>query len=142
MAAVAALLLGDGRFPSGGHAHSGGLEPLVEGGLIAGLDDLGQFLEGRLATAGCVAAAVAAAACAGNGSWAALQAEADARIASPALRKASRSQGRQLLRAARAIWNRPGPGAAGPKQAAPGIKISPKAFGYGRRFPIAAKADF
>jgi len=27
------------------------------------------------------------------------------------------------------------------QQAAPGLKISPKAFGYGRRFPIAAKAD-
>jgi NAD+ synthase/NAD+ synthase (glutamine-hydrolysing) len=27
------------------------------------------------------------------------------------------------------------------QQAAPGIKISPKAFGYGRRFPIAAKCD-
>ena len=28
------------------------------------------------------------------------------------------------------------------QQAAPGIKITPKAFGYGRRFPIAAKAEF
>ena len=28
------------------------------------------------------------------------------------------------------------------QQAAPGIKISSKAFGFGRRFPIAAKADF
>jgi len=28
------------------------------------------------------------------------------------------------------------------QQAAPGIKISPKAFGYGRRFPIAAKSEF
>ena len=27
------------------------------------------------------------------------------------------------------------------QQAAPGLKISPKAFGYGRRFPIAAKPD-
>ncbi|HEX5226200.1 MAG TPA: NAD+ synthase [Bryobacteraceae bacterium] len=27
------------------------------------------------------------------------------------------------------------------QQAAPGLKISPKAFGYGRRFPIAAKYD-
>jgi len=27
------------------------------------------------------------------------------------------------------------------QQAAPGIKISPKAFGYGRRFPIAAKPE-
>jgi NAD+ synthetase len=28
------------------------------------------------------------------------------------------------------------------QQAAPGIKISAKAFGYGRRFPIAAKSEF
>jgi len=27
------------------------------------------------------------------------------------------------------------------QQAAPGLKISPKAFGYGRRFPIAAKPE-
>jgi hypothetical protein len=27
------------------------------------------------------------------------------------------------------------------QQAAPGLKISGKAFGYGRRFPIAAKPD-
>jgi NAD+ synthase (glutamine-hydrolysing) len=27
------------------------------------------------------------------------------------------------------------------QQAAPGIKISPKAFGYGRRLPIAAKNE-
>ena len=27
------------------------------------------------------------------------------------------------------------------QQAAPGLKISAKAFGYGRRFPIAAKSD-
>jgi NH3-dependent NAD+ synthetase len=27
------------------------------------------------------------------------------------------------------------------QQAAPGLKISPKAFGYGRRLPIAAKAE-
>ena len=28
------------------------------------------------------------------------------------------------------------------QQAAPGVKISPKAFGYGRRFPIAAKSEW
>jgi NH3-dependent NAD+ synthetase len=27
------------------------------------------------------------------------------------------------------------------QQAAPGLKISAKAFGYGRRFPIASKSD-
>jgi urease accessory protein len=110
MSSVAVLLLGDGRFPSGGHAHSGGLEPLVEAGMIGDMDELEAFLEGRLATAGSMAAAIAAAACAGNGGWADLQAEADARTVSPAQREASRSQGRQLLRAARAVWG--GPAAA------------------------------
>jgi hypothetical protein len=28
------------------------------------------------------------------------------------------------------------------QQAAPGLKISEKAFGYGRRFPIAAKYEY
>jgi NH3-dependent NAD+ synthetase len=28
------------------------------------------------------------------------------------------------------------------QQAAPGLKISPKAFGFGRRYPIAAKLEF
>ena len=28
------------------------------------------------------------------------------------------------------------------QQAAPGIKITEKAFGMGRRFPIAARSDF
>jgi len=28
------------------------------------------------------------------------------------------------------------------QQAAPGLKISPKAFGFGRRYPIAAKLGF
>jgi len=27
------------------------------------------------------------------------------------------------------------------QQAAPGLKISPKAFGFGRRYPIAAKLE-
>jgi urease accessory protein len=106
MSSVTALLLADGRFPSGGHAHSGGLEPLVAAGLIGDLDELNAFLEGRLATAGCSAAGLAAAACAGTAGWAELHREADARTASPALRESSRSQGRQLLRAAKAVWDK------------------------------------
>jgi urease accessory protein len=60
---VAGLLLGDSRFPAGGHAHSGGMEPAVTAGTVAGLDSLELFLRGRLRTAGLVAAAIAAAAC-------------------------------------------------------------------------------
>jgi urease accessory protein len=61
---VAALLLSDSRFPAGGHAHSGGVEPAVSAGTVADLGSLEAFLRGRLRTAGLVAAAVAAAACA------------------------------------------------------------------------------
>jgi urease accessory protein len=122
---VAALLLGDSRFPAGGHAHSGGVEPAVTAGTVTGLPTLEWFLRGRLRTAGLVAAGLAAAACAGvqrnvaqgksaavvrdDGFWAELDAEADARSPAPAQREASRRQGRALLRAARVVW----PGYAG-----------------------------
>ena len=98
------LLLADGRFPAGGHAHSGGIEAAVMAGRVTGVDTLAAFLAGRLATAGRVAAALAAAAAAGVHDRARLDAEAAARIPSPALRAASRAQGRQLLRAARAVF--------------------------------------
>ena len=104
MSTVAALLLADGRFPAGGHAHSGGLEAAVSDGRVHDVASLASFVEGRLATAGRVAAGVAAAACSGRWPVAALDAEADARISSPALRRASRAQGRQLVRAAAHAW--------------------------------------
>ena len=131
---VAGLLLSDSRFPAGGHAHSGGVEPAVTAGTVTDLRTLELFLRGRLRTAGLVAAGLAAAACArasacssalasqleggGRGEsgalvlddcWAVLDAEADARTPSPAQRAASRRQGRALLRAARVAW----PDAAG-----------------------------
>jgi urease accessory protein len=114
---VAALLLSDSRFPAGGHAHSGGVEPAVTAGTVTDLGSLEAFLRGRLRTAGLVAAGLAAAACAragwgnqrsvrydGVGLWDLLDAEADARTPSPAQRAASRRQGRALLRAARVAW--------------------------------------
>jgi urease accessory protein len=104
------LLLADGRLPAGGHAHSGGLEASVASGRVRDVTSLEAFLRGRLATAGLVAAAFAAAAAfsaAGHGED--LDAEYDARTPSPALRRASRAQGRALLRAGRAMWTVPGP---------------------------------
>ncbi len=132
------LVLADGRLPAGGHAHSGGLEAAVAAGRVDGLESLGGFLRGRLATSGVVAAAFAAAACVravdnreelsypggivapprrGWGRsveektaseippwWAELDDGMDARTPSPALRRASRAQGRALLRAGRAMW--------------------------------------
>ncbi len=109
---VSLLVLADGRFPSGGHAFSGGVEAAVADGRVKDLDDLEEFLVGRLHTAGVVAAALAAAGCSLGGSvqamaketWRDLDAEAEARVTAPALRAASRRQGRQLLRAARVTW--------------------------------------
>jgi urease accessory protein len=114
---ASALLLSDARFPAGGHAHSGGLEPAATAGTVTDLASLEVFLRGRLRTAGTVAAGLAAAACARarDGRWDELDAEADARTPSPAQREASRRQGRALLRAARTAW----PDASWPPQAAP-----------------------
>jgi len=105
------LLLADARFPAGGHAHSGGLEPAYTTGAVTDLLTLESFLRGRLRTAGVTTAGLAAAACAyaantrgAADGWARLDAEADARTPSPAQREASRRQGRALLRVARVAW--------------------------------------
>ncbi|WP_333740660.1 urease accessory protein UreF [Streptomyces sp. IBSBF 2806] len=103
MTRAALLVLADGRFPAGGHAHSGGAEAAVKAGRITGAESLEAFCRGRLHTAGLVAAALAAAAAAGADP-ALLDAAADARTPSPALRATARRLGRQLMRAARATW--------------------------------------
>jgi len=105
---LAALLLADGRFPGGGHAHSGGLEAATRDGAVHDLASLESFLTGRMATVGVVDAWLAAAACLGA-DQVALDGEADARCPSPALRTASRRLGRGLRRAA----TRSFPGLAG-----------------------------
>ena len=86
MSRGALLVLADGRFPAGGHAHSGGAEAAVKAGRVTGAASLEGFCRGRLHTA------------------VELDAAADARTPSPALRVAARKLGRQLMRAARATW--------------------------------------
>ncbi|MFD5812876.1 urease accessory protein UreF [Streptomyces sp. NPDC127038] len=103
MSRAALLVLADGRFPAGGHAHSGGAEAAVRAGRITDGASLEAFCRGRLHTSGLVSAALAAAAALG-GEPASLDAAADARTPSAALRIAARRLGRQLLRAARATW--------------------------------------
>ncbi|MFC1411102.1 urease accessory protein UreF [Streptacidiphilus sp. N1-12] len=102
----ALLVLADGRFPAGGHAHSGGAEAAVKAGRIHDTATLQAFCLGRLHTAGLTAAALAAAAAGGLDPLRA-DAAADARIPSPALRATSRRLGRQLIRAARTVWPDP-----------------------------------
>ncbi|MFE9774517.1 urease accessory protein UreF [Streptomyces sp. NPDC005931] len=106
MSRAALLVLADGRFPAGGHAHSGGAEAAVGAGRITGAASLEDFCRGRLHTTGLVSAALAAAAALGADPVL-LDEAADARTPSPALRTAARRLGRQLLRAARATWPSP-----------------------------------
>jgi urease accessory protein len=103
MSRAALLVLADGRFPAGGHAHSGGAEAAVKAGRITSAATLEDFCRGRAHTAGLVAGALAAAAALGADPRE-LDAAADARTPSPALRAAARRLGRQLMRAARATW--------------------------------------
>ncbi|AQZ62454.1 Urease accessory protein UreF [[Actinomadura] parvosata subsp. kistnae] len=103
---AALLVLADGRFPAGGHAHSGGAEAAVTARRVRDVASLREFCRGRLHTAGLVAAGLAAAAAAGYDPLL-LEEAADARTPSPALRQAGRRLGRQLLRAARAAWPSP-----------------------------------
>jgi urease accessory protein len=101
------LLLADGRFPTGGHAHSGGLEAAFARGLE--IDEVPEFIEGRLRSAGSADAhlVVAARRAATAGDLAALGLlgqEAEARCTSPPLRLVARQLGSQLLRSARGVF--------------------------------------
>jgi urease accessory protein len=105
---AALLTLADSRLPAGGHTHSGGVEQAIAAGVVRDPASLAAFLRRRLHTAGAVAAGLAAAACGADGDeLARLDAEADARTPSPALRAASRAQGRGLVRVGRRAWPSP-----------------------------------
>jgi urease accessory protein len=112
------LALLDSRAPAGAHGHSGGMEAAVTAGFVTGVADVAPFCALRLATAGQVAAAFAAAGCAlwaGGGSparWAELDGELSARVPSPAGRAASRQLGSGLRRLLAAMA--PGADLAGP----------------------------
>ena len=107
MVSLAALLLADGRLPTGGHVHSAGIESAIADGRVHDVATLGDYVRGRLHTTALIEAAVAAAALLHPLELHALDAEADARIAVPALREVSRRLGRQLVRVAGRCWPDP-----------------------------------
>ena len=115
---AALLTLADSRLPAGGHTHSGGVEQAIAAGLVSDPASLATFLRRRLGTSGAVAAGLAAATCravtgADGGptdlarELSSLDAEADARTPSPALRAAARQQGRGLVRVGARAWPHP-----------------------------------
>jgi len=122
-AILTAMLLADGRFPAGAHAHSAGLEAAAKRGAVTDIASLEAFLRGRLFSTTTVEAATAArtreavVAARGVDEAAAalhdLDEAIDARTLAPALRATSRRLGRQLLRAARVCWADPMLGVVG-----------------------------
>lgn len=110
MIAPALWLLADSRLPTGGHAHSGGVEAAVRRGQVRAPADVEAFLAARVPTTGLVTAAAAAVACAlvasGDGpvDWAPWDDAVSARTPVAALREVSRQQGRAMLRTARVAW--------------------------------------
>lgn len=116
---IASLLLADSRLPTGGHAHSGGVEAAIARGLLNDEADLALFLAGRVRGSAAVFAATAAAGCllaagtrpAGLSAedsapvdWWPWDAAVSARFPLAAAREASRAQGAALLRTARRVW--------------------------------------
>jgi urease accessory protein len=113
-ASAAMMLLTDGRFPSGGHAYSAGMEQAVTWGDVSTLESAEAFTVGRASTVGTLAAQVTAAAnLTVMGASTVLEVRqaldrldgaVDARTASAAARRVSRLQGRRWLRAVQGTW--------------------------------------
>jgi urease accessory protein len=106
---LAVLQFADGLFPSGGFAHSFGLETYVQEGAVRDRAGLEAFviahLEGSAGPCDAAAAAIAARrAVRGDGAgWRALDARLEAMKAVPETRAASRQMGRQTARVAAAL---------------------------------------
>lgn len=110
---VALLQFADGLFPSGGFAHSLGLETYAQDGRVRDADGLREFvgvhLEGSAGPADAVAVALAARAGLAHDmdACAELDRRLDAMKTVPEFRAASRQMGRQTARAAAALPDEP-----------------------------------
>lgn len=109
-AQLVAMMLADGRLPTGGHTQSAGLEPAVRAGLGAEgrrLEEVAAYARDRLRTVTRVeagTAVVARAVTLEGGDLGTVEAHWAARTPSQALRAASRRQGRAYVRLAGRIW--------------------------------------
>ena len=104
MAISALMLLTDGRFPDGSHAHSLGMEAAVATGRVHDPDSLRHYIDARLWTTTRTDAAAAALAARGDHPLDDIDGALTLRQPGRAARDASRSLGRSLVRTAARIW--------------------------------------
>ena len=98
------LLLADGRFPDGSHAHSFGMEAAVAAGRVHDPATVRAYIEARLWTTARTDAATAALTARGGHLLDELDAALTLRMPGQATREASRSLGRSLVRTAARLW--------------------------------------
>ena len=98
------LLLADGRFPDGSHAHSYGMEAAVDAGRVHDVASLQAYIETRLWTTTRTDAAAAALTTRGEHAPDEVDAALELRMPGAAARAASRSLGRSLVRTAERLW--------------------------------------
>ena len=103
-AVASLLLLADGRFPDGSHAHSSGMEAAVAVGRVHDPESLHRYIEARLWTTVRTDAGAAALAARGDHPLDVLDAALVVRQPSRAVREASRTLGRSLVRTAARLW--------------------------------------
>lgn len=96
--------LADSAFPTGSFAHAGGLEAAAQLGEVGDVEGLAAFAEEALWNAGSFALPFASAAHRDPAAFSALDARCDAYTPSHVANRASRAQGRALLRAAEAAF--------------------------------------
>lgn len=98
------LLLADGRFPDGSHAHSFGMEAAVASGRVHDPASLQRYIEARLWSTSRTDAAAAVLAARGDHALDDIDAALTLRQPGRAARDASRSLGRSLVRTAARLW--------------------------------------
>jgi urease accessory protein len=114
------LQLADSAFPTGGFAHSAGLEAAAQAWEIDGVEGVARFARDAIWQAGFGALPLARAAFLDPAALPALDSRADAFLANHVANRASRTQGRALLSTAGRVF----PAAVGPVQArAAGLKL-------------------
>src|SRR5438552_18534524 len=98
------LQLADSAFPTGGFAHSAGLEAAWQQGFIRGSAELREFIHASLVQCGHASLPFVIAACQHIKSLSFIDLECDAMLTNHVANRASRAQGRALARVVQSVF--------------------------------------